>query len=215
MKAKLNILIKSTYIYIKVVLLSLITISFSCTNDSINESYSVEGYVKDQISIGNEIMNIIQQEDQIDLSLLSNNQELTTITEIIDYLNQANFENSSELSRLIVKANNNSTKFVELNPNFINNKSIIIENIFHSEIEKQVPTLSSLSMRGDPCEEDYNVAGERCERTYYFSLVASGIVGIFTGGVGAATGTVIATINLANCLDYAFHDYTDCLEENK
>lgn len=121
----------------------------------------------------------------------------------------AGYENSDIIASLVLELNMASIAFAEDNSEFGNLSEEEIEAAIINELNLNFNDTQFMSRS---CASTYQTARERCERTYVFSVGVSLVVGIFTGGVGAAVGTVVASVNGINCIDNAFHDYMDCIQ---
>jgi hypothetical protein len=192
---------------------------WSCTSDYIK--------VKNENALNQYVRRLLEINSRYDFELLNNDSEKTNVNDfdvnllqealsqnnhddIKEVFDMAGYTNPDVIANLIVELNMVSIAFADDNPEFSN----------YSEEEIEVAMVNELNLIFDDsqfmsrsCASTYQTVRERCERAYTFSVGVSLVVGLFTGGVGAAVGTVVATINGANCIDNAFHDYMDCIQE--
>ena len=192
--------------YLAVVFASVMLFA-SCSqyDHEINESVeplSVTKYVEKHIELTSELINIVNTDKELVIEALSNVINNTRIDEIEMIFENANFNESKSISKLIKEIQDNTFHFVESNPEMKTNGQDYIVNLISHEIEEQKSNYAT-EMRQGSCDDKYGSDIDICKENYYFSLAVIAVTAVVSFG--------IATISLANCMDRAFHTYDDCL----
>ena len=127
-------------------------------------------------------------------------------------LEDANIQQSDDISKLFIQMNNNNNNFANSNPHLKNLNYSEIENMISVEIDNQLDQFQRKA--SGSCRDSWNTSYERCNRNFLISLAAVGISGFFTLGIGTAIGAGAAILILALCKSDTDEDYMECMGYN-
>lgn len=192
--------------------LSLLVLSLSCSDSNKfndKKQLSIEEYVEEHISLTNELLMFLNMESEISYKKIEKfPTSFDNIKEFELHLEDANFENSSKISVLFNKIQNNTKNFIHNSG--VSNQENITDKIT-SEINHQINNNAKIyNLRSENgCRDEWEVANDRCNTTFYIAAATSAVVGAFT--LGAAIGAGVAILNLAICKNNADDDYNECM----
>ncbi len=177
----------------------------------LTNNLNLANYLERHLQISAEITILLESENNIDTESLQYAKENLKPEEILGMLEDANIQQSDDISKLFIQMNNNNN-FANSNPHLKNLNYSEIENMISVEIDNQLDQFQRKA--SGSCRNSWNTSYERCNRNFLTSLAAVGISGFFTLGIGTAIGAGAAILILALCKSDTDEDYMECMGYN-
>lgn len=177
------------------------------------DSKSLSGYISNQLALQLEVKNLLDNEKNVDYSLIQSElQNVETIEQLELLYKNANILHGEELISLYNEMNSNSEIFINNNKDFYTKytqdqrSTLIIE-----EIDRQLGYDDNLAARVN-CHANFVKASNRCMRNYAISMTGVAVSGFFSFGVSTVVGGAVATTMMVMCNSDADEDYHDCVK---
>jgi hypothetical protein len=186
--------------------------SLSQTNKISYNQENLSRFVKNHLLISNKIIDLMDQENRTNLSILAFPKNIINETDLINYYKSCNINEYENLIELIKKQSINSENFIRSNPDFYLNDEKIRIQIIEEEINNQLEANNSFLARGS-CRDQYIKDTGRCTRNYYIGTGLSVASGFVSFGWSTVIGYAAVQATMMTCMYDAEVDYADCMNQ--